>query len=86
MTTIALWICVCADDWAAELTVKASNVKLGRCGRRVSLLSGRSRVPVQIGQPTSNETRMWGKQLAALLALYTGKGVAPIMYTSAKFE
>ena len=26
MTTIALWICVCADDWAAELAVKASNV------------------------------------------------------------
>ena len=25
MTTIALWICVCADDWAAELAVKASN-------------------------------------------------------------
>ena len=27
MTTITLWICVCADDWAAELAVKASNVK-----------------------------------------------------------
>ena len=26
MTTIVLWICVCADDWAAELAVKASNV------------------------------------------------------------
>ena len=25
--TIALWICVCADDWAAELAVKASNEK-----------------------------------------------------------
>ena len=25
MTTIVLWICVCADDWAAELAVKASN-------------------------------------------------------------
>ena len=25
MTTIAVWICVCADDWAAELAVKASN-------------------------------------------------------------
>ena len=26
MTTIALWISVCADDWAAELAkVKASN-------------------------------------------------------------
>ena len=25
MTTIALWICVCADDWAAELAIKASN-------------------------------------------------------------
>ena len=25
MTTIALWICVCADDWAAELAVNASN-------------------------------------------------------------
>ena len=28
MTTIALWICVCADDWAVELAVKASNDKL----------------------------------------------------------
>ena len=26
MTIIVLWICVCADDWAAELAVKASNV------------------------------------------------------------
>ena len=25
VTTIALWICVCVDDWAAELAVKASN-------------------------------------------------------------
>ena len=25
MTTIALWICVCADDWAAESAIKASN-------------------------------------------------------------
>ena len=25
MTTIALWICACVDDWAAELAVKASN-------------------------------------------------------------
>ena len=28
MTTIALWICVCADDWAAESAVKASNDEL----------------------------------------------------------
>ena len=27
--------------------------------------------------PTSAETCMWGRQLAAMLALYTGKGVAP---------
>ena len=25
MTTIALWVCVCADDWAAESAIKASN-------------------------------------------------------------
>ena len=25
MTTIALWICVCTDDWAAESAIKASN-------------------------------------------------------------
>ena len=25
MNTIALWICVCADDWAAESAIKASN-------------------------------------------------------------
>ena len=25
MTKIALWICVCADDWAAESAIKASN-------------------------------------------------------------
>ena len=25
MTIIALWICVCADDWAAESAIKASN-------------------------------------------------------------
>ena len=25
VTTITLWICVCADDWTAELAVKASN-------------------------------------------------------------
>ena len=28
MTTIALWICVCADDWAAESAIKTSNVPL----------------------------------------------------------
>ena len=27
--------------------------------------------------PTSAETRMWGRRLAAMLALYTGKGVTP---------
>ena len=27
--------------------------------------------------PTSAETRMWGRRLAAMLALYTGKCVAP---------
>ena len=32
---------------------------------------------VQITPPTSAETRMWGRQLAAMLAIYTGKGVAP---------
>ena len=32
---------------------------------------------VQIRHPTSAETRMWGKQLAAMLAIYTGRGVAP---------
>ena len=25
VTKIALWICVCADDWAPESTIKASN-------------------------------------------------------------
>ena len=32
---------------------------------------------VQIQHPTSAETHMWGKQLAAMLAIYTGRGVAP---------
>ena len=27
--------------------------------------------------PTSAETRMWGKPLAAMLAIYTSRGVAP---------
>ena len=27
--------------------------------------------------PTSAETHMWGRRLAAMLALYTGKGVVP---------
>ena len=27
--------------------------------------------------PTSAETHMWGRRLAAMLALYTDKGVAP---------
>ena len=31
---------------------------------------------VQVRQPTSAETCLWGKWLAAMLALYTGKGVA----------
>ena len=31
---------------------------------------------VQIWHPTSAETRMWGKQLAAMLAIYTSRGVA----------
>ena len=33
------------------------------------------RVRVQVRHPTSAETRMCGKRLAANLALYTGKGV-----------
>ena len=45
--------------------------------------------------PTSAEIHMWGRRLAAMLALYTGKGVAPevnlrewiyITYASAKCE
>ena len=40
-------------------------------GDCVWLLSGRS--PVQ--HPTSGETCMWGKQLAAMAAIYTSKGV-----------
>ena len=32
---------------------------------------------VQIWHPTSAETRMWGKQPAAMLAIYTGRGVTP---------
>ena len=32
---------------------------------------------VQIRHPTSAETCMWGKQPAAMLAMYTGGGVAP---------
>ena len=32
---------------------------------------------VQIWHPTSAETRLWGKRLAAMLAIYTGKGVTP---------
>ena len=27
--------------------------------------------------PTSAETHMWGKQLATMLTIYTGKGVTP---------
>ena len=34
-------------------------------------------VRVQVWQPTSAETCMWGEGLAAMLALYTGKGIAP---------
>ena len=33
--------------------------------------------PNKIWQPTSAETRIWRKQLAAMLALYTSKGMAP---------
>ena len=39
--------------------------------------------------PTSAETRMWGKWPAAMLAIYTTRGESQgtyIMYTSAKFE
>ena len=32
---------------------------------------------VQIQHPTSAETHMWGKRLAAMLAIYTGRGVSP---------
>ena len=32
---------------------------------------------VQIRHPTSAETHMWGKQPAAMLAIYTGSGVTP---------
>ena len=32
---------------------------------------------VQIQHPTSAETRMWGKRLAAMLVIYTSRGVAP---------
>ena len=32
---------------------------------------------VQIWHPTSAETHMWGKQPAAMLAIYTGRGVTP---------
>ena len=32
---------------------------------------------VQIWNPTSAETRMGGKRLAAMLAIYTGRGVEP---------
>ena len=32
---------------------------------------------VQIRHPTSAETCMWGKQLAAMLAIYTDRGVTP---------
>ena len=32
---------------------------------------------VQIRHPPSAETHMWGKWLAAILAIYTGRGVAP---------
>ena len=34
---------------------------------------------VQIRHSTSAETHMWGKQRAAMLAIYTGRGVAPDM-------
>ena len=32
---------------------------------------------VQIRYPTSAEIRMWGKRLAAMLVIYTSRGVAP---------
>ena len=32
---------------------------------------------VQIWHPTSAETRMWGKRPAAMLAIYTSRGVTP---------
>ena len=44
---------------------------------------------VQIWHPTSAETRIWGKRLAAMLAIYTDRGESLgmyIMYASAKFE
>ena len=37
---------------------------------------------VQIQHPTSAETPMWGKQPAAMLAIYTSRGVAPEMNLS----
>ena len=46
-------------------------------GYHVRLPSRRS--VVQIQHPTSAETHMWGKRLAAMLAIYTGKGVTPEM-------
>ena len=44
-------------------------------GWRVCLPNRRS--VVQIQHPTSPETCMWGKQPAAMLAIYTSRGVAP---------
>ena len=47
----------------------------GRVGSASDCRAGGRRFKSQ--HPTSAETRMWGRQLAAMLALYTSKGVAP---------
>ena len=68
--------------------------KPGCCGRVVSASACHAQGVVQIWHPTSAETRMWGKQLAAMLAIYTGRGVHTrgesqgmyITFTSAKYE
>ena len=50
----------------------------GRCGRVGSTSDCRAGGRWFKSQhPTSAEIRMWGRRLAAMLALYTGKGVAP---------
>ena len=47
----------------------------GRVGSASDCRAGGRRFKFR--HPTSAETCMWGRRLAAMLALYTGKGVAP---------
>ena len=62
-------------------TIAGDKIKPVRCTikSRVAVAEWLARPPAtqEVWHPTSAETCMWGKQLAAMLAIYTGRGVAP---------